>query len=69
LANIKGIMHRFALLPWVMKTGSFPLAGGAGRVGPVFCGGSGGGWRGGRCIVVLACRLSSLFTLGPFEAA
>ena|ERR1700739_141235 len=25
-----GIMHRFALLPWVMKTGSLPWAGGCG---------------------------------------
>lgn len=62
-------MHRFALLPWVMKTGSFPLAVGAGGAGLGFCGGSGGGWRGERCIVVLVCCLSSLVTLGPFEAA
>jgi hypothetical protein len=61
-------MHRFALLPWVMKTGSLPperVRAGAGRG---FCGGSGGGGDRGRCTVVLACRLSSLSMLGPFEA-
>ena len=52
----------------VMKTGSLPRGAGAGRGGLGFCGGPGGGGRGGRCTVVAACRLSSLFTPGPFEA-
>jgi len=30
-------MHRFALLPWVMKTGSLAAGAGAGRRGPGFC--------------------------------
>jgi hypothetical protein len=63
------IMQRFALLPWGDENW-VPSAGwaGAGRGGLGFCGGPGGGGRGGRCTVVAACRLSSLFTPGPFEA-
>jgi hypothetical protein len=52
----------------VMKLGPFRWVAGAGRGGLGFCGGPGGGGRGGRCTVVAACRLSSLFTPGPFEA-
>src|SRR5205823_14499282 len=42
-----------------------------GGCGPARAGvlrGSGGGGDRGRCTVVMACRLSSLSTLGPFEA-
>src|SRR6059058_5414496 len=52
----------------VMRTGSLPLGGGCGPGRAGVCGGRGGGGRGGRCTVVAACRLSSLFTSGSFEA-
>ena len=58
-------MHRFALLPWVMKAGSFPSPGvcGSSVVLRWFCLPG----RGGRCMVG-GCRLSLLSTLGPFVA-
>ena len=61
------IMHRFALLPWGDEN-RIPPAGACGPARAGVCGGRGGGGRGGRCTVVAACRLSSLFTPGPFEA-
>jgi hypothetical protein len=51
------------------KLGPLPLSAGCGsRAAGVIppCSGSGG--RGGRCMVVVACRPSSPFGLGPFEA-
>jgi len=67
-AYVRTIMQRFALLPWWTETGSLPADGlvRAGRAGVLAWS---GGWRpGGRCTVVLACRLPSLVTCGPFEA-
>jgi len=62
------IMHRCAVLPWDTKTG-FPA--GVGRV--QVAGGSvfaviGRRRAGRRCTVVVTCRPSSPFPIGPFEA-
>jgi hypothetical protein len=62
------IMHRFALLPWGDENWVPSRGGGCGPARAGDCGGPGGGGRGERCTVVPACRLSSLFTPGPFEA-
>ena len=43
MGQVRGVMHRFALLPWLMKTGSLLRRAGAGRRGPGLCGGSVGG--------------------------
>jgi hypothetical protein len=62
------IMRRFVALPWVRKRVPSRRRPGADRRRrgfPRF----GGAGRGGRCTVVLACRRSSPFDLGPFEAA
>lgn len=40
------VMHRFALLPWVTKTGSLPLGGGCGPARAGICGGGGVRWPG-----------------------